>query len=86
MKLTKYEQETIINYNQEEATCEIWTADKALQRRLDKLCLESSIITRENRDEYFKRYICPKKWIKVKKPREYTGENRVKAIFTTNQL
>lgn len=34
--LTKYEQETIINYNNEEKTASIFTYDKSLIRKLDK--------------------------------------------------
>ena len=36
MKLTKYEKETIINYNQAESTATIYTHDAALKRRLAK--------------------------------------------------
>ena len=36
MNLTKYEQETIINYNNEEKTASVYTHDKALIRKLDK--------------------------------------------------
>lgn len=35
MKLTKYEQETIINYNQEEDMAQIYTCDKNLIRKID---------------------------------------------------
>ena len=34
MKLTKYEQETIINFNEEEATAEVYTHNPVLKRRL----------------------------------------------------
>ncbi len=36
MKLTKYEKETIINYNQAESTATIYTHDADLKRRLAK--------------------------------------------------
>ena len=36
MKLTKYEKETIVNYNQAESTATIYTHDAALKRRLAK--------------------------------------------------
>ena len=37
MGLTRYEQETVINYNNDESTMQIYTADPALMRRLKKL-------------------------------------------------
>lgn len=40
MNLTKYEQETIINYNNEEKTASIFTYDKSLIRKLDKRLAE----------------------------------------------
>ena len=36
MNLSLYEQETIINYNEEEATASIYTHNRALIRKLDK--------------------------------------------------
>ena len=40
MNLTKYEQETIINYNNEEKTASVFTYDKSLIRKLDKRLAE----------------------------------------------
>ena len=37
MKLTKIEQETVINFNEAEATASVYTHSKALRRRLEKL-------------------------------------------------
>lgn len=37
MSLSLYEQETIINYNQEERTAQIFTYSKALMARIEKL-------------------------------------------------
>ena len=37
MKLTKYEQETIINYNQEEDMAQIYTCDRNLIRKIEHL-------------------------------------------------
>ena len=37
MELTKYEMETIYNYNQEEPLASCYTMDKSLIRRLDAL-------------------------------------------------
>lgn len=37
MGLTRYEQETVINYNNDEDTMQVYTADPALMRRLKSL-------------------------------------------------
>lgn len=37
MNLTKYEQETVVNYNAGEQTATVYTADKAAMRRFDSL-------------------------------------------------
>lgn len=78
MAMTRYEMETIINYNQEEKTASVYTCDKALIRRLDRLCEESTEITVEKEDEYSKSYILPKKWVKVRKPRQLSDELKEK--------
>lgn len=40
MELSKYEQETIINYNEEEATASVYTHDKKLMEKLKRLALK----------------------------------------------
>lgn len=45
MELTKYEMETIYNYNQEEPLASCYTMDKALIRRLDALAEKHKEIT-----------------------------------------
>ena len=44
-ELSRYEQETIINYNQEEQLASCYTHDKALIRKLNKLMLKNKDIT-----------------------------------------
>ena len=72
MNLTKYEQETIINYNNEEKTASIFTYDKSLIRKLDKRLAEMSDMELIRRGEDFAEYSLPKKWIKVAFPRQYS--------------
>lgn len=74
--MTRYEQETIINYNQKETTAQIYTCDISLIRKLDKLCKVFPTITVAKSDNYGKAYILPKKWIKVKPPRQLSDEKR----------
>lgn len=76
MNLTKYEQETIINYNNEEKTASIFTYDKSLIRKLDKRLAEMSDMKFIRRGEDFAEYSLPKKWIKVAFPRQYSDEQR----------
>ena len=76
MSLTKYEQETIINYNNEEKTASIFTYDKSLIRKLDKRLAEMSDMELIRRGEDFAEYSLPKKWIKVAFPRQYSDEQR----------
>lgn len=37
-ELTRWEQETVVNYNNEEKIATVYTADPVVQRKLDKLC------------------------------------------------
>lgn len=76
MNLTKYEQETIINYNNEEKTASIFTYDKSLIRKLDKRLAEMSDMKLIRRGEDFAEYSLPKKWNKVAFPRQYSDEQR----------
>lgn len=76
MNLTKYEQETIINYNNEEKTASIFTYDKSLIRKLDKRLAEMPDMKLIRRGEDFAKYSLPKKWIKVAFPRQYSDEQR----------
>lgn len=76
MNLTKYEQETIINYNNEEKTASIFTYDKSLIRKLDKRLAEMLDMKLIRRGKDFAEYSLPKKWIKVAFPRQYSDEQR----------
>ena len=73
MALTKYEKETIINFNQDEVNASIYTCDSKWIRDLDKLMKKDSRISLETKDEYSKwtaTYIIPKKAVKIRLPRE----------------
>lgn len=76
MKLSRAEQETIIRYDQEESTVVCFTSDPVLIRKLDKLYLESSEIQRTKQGDYFGEYVFPKKWLKVRMPRQLSDEKR----------
>lgn len=78
MALTKYEQETIINYNQEgkEATC--FTYDSSLIRKLDSLCEKHEGIVKTRGGRGWGEYVFPKSWIKIHAPRKLSEEQRAK--------
>ena len=74
--LTKDEQETIINYNNEEKSATIFTYDKSLIRKLDKKLPEYPDIKVLRRGEDWAEYSLPKKWVKVGFPRQLSDEQR----------
>lgn len=76
MKLTKYEQETIINYNQKEKTASCFTHDHALIRKLDEFVRNGEAITVVREGDGWKEYKFPKKCVKVRFPRKLSDEQR----------
>ena len=78
MKLTKLEQETIILFNEEESIATIDTCNRALIRQMDDLSKKFIDVTCVSEDECGKCYTLPKKWIKVRKPKQYSEEQRSK--------
>lgn len=70
MKLSRYEQETIINCNVAENEASVYTADPAMIRRMDKLVAEFPKMFRTKQvTEVSKTYLVPKNYIKIRKPR-----------------
>lgn len=76
--LSNYEKETIINYNNEESTAQVFTYHRALQNKLNKLIGVNPDISVLRYGDEWTEYIVPKKWIKVSPPRQinYTDEQR----------
>ena len=86
MKLSNYERETIINYNEGEPFATVYTHNTALRRRLDQLLKTRSdeigvIHTCDNSTEY----VVPKKWIKVSPPRRTSNEAKERARQRMNE-
>jgi hypothetical protein len=78
--LTKYEQETIINFNAGEQTATVYTRDKAVMRKLDTLVIEfPEVYKLTNETEYDRTYEMPKSYINYRKPRQMTDEQRERA-------
>lgn len=78
----KIEQETIINYNQEEAEADIFTYDKRLISKLKKKGVE---LTDMNGDGSYSCKV-PKNWIKVSPPKKVSAEARAKFSETAKRI
>lgn len=76
MHLTLEEKETIILFNEADSQAKVYTCNKSMMRQLDELCKNSVEITEVLKDEHSKTYLLPKKWIKVRKPRQLSVEKR----------
>ena len=75
MKLSRYEQETIVNYNAGEQTATVYTRDKAVMRKLDTLVADfPDIYSLTEQDEVSKTYFFPKSYINYRKPRAISTE------------
>ena len=80
MNLTKYEQETIINYNAGEQMATVYTADKAVMRKIDALVTEYPDIYRVvNETDVGKEYSMSKSYISYRKPRRISEAKREQA-------
>jgi hypothetical protein len=85
--LTKYEQETIINFNAGEQTATVYTRDKAVMRKLDTLVIKfPEVYKLTNETEYDRTYEMPKSYVNYRKPRQVTAEQREKARQRIKQL
>lgn len=78
--LTKYEMETVINYNAREQTATVYTRDKSVMRKLDRLVADYPdsfmLISQTDID---KTYSMPKSYITYRKPRTVSNEQREQA-------
>ena len=73
-KLSAVERETIILFNEAEATAEIEAYNPAMKRRLEAMRRERpEDITLVRRDKYADTYIFPKKWVKIVPPRRLSA-------------
>ena len=80
MKLSRYERESILNYNAGEQTATLYTRDKAVMRKLDTLVADfpdTYMLTEQ--DEVSKTYSFPKSYVSYRKPRAVSTEQRERA-------
>lgn len=71
MKLSNYEKETIILWNEAEKTASIYTYNEALKAQLSGLCATQAEKVRQTGDNGYGglTFELPKKWLKVTPPR-----------------
>ena len=78
--LTKCEMETVVNYNAGEQTATVYTRDKSVMRRLDRLVADYpdsyKLLNQTNID---KAYSMPKLCVTYRKPRAVSDEQREQA-------
>ena len=80
MKLSRYEQETIVNFNAEQQTATLYTWDKAVMRKLDTLVADfPETYNLTGQDEISKTYSFPKSYVSYRKPRAVSTEQRERA-------
>ena len=78
--LTKYEMETVVNYNAGEQTATVYTRDKSVMRRLDRLVADyPDSYKLLNQMEIDKTYSMPKSFVTYRKPRTVSDEQREQA-------
>ena len=77
MKLTRYEQETIINFNAGDQTATIYTRDPAVMRKVDALVIEyPDTFKCIGETDIDKTYEMPKSAVSYRKPRRISEEQR----------
>lgn len=77
--MINYEKETIINFNDEEKDAIVYTCNRAMMVKMDRLCKKHPDIFRLDRqDEFSKTYSFPKKYASIRNPRIMSEEQKAK--------
>lgn len=80
MKLTRYEQETIVNFNAEDKTATLYTRDPAVMRKVDTLVTEyPDTFKCVGETDIDKTYEMPKSAVTYRKPRRLSEEQRLES-------
>ena len=78
--LTKYEMETVVNYNAGEQTATVYTRDKSVMRRLDQFVADyPDSYKLLNQTDIGRTYSMPKSYVTYRKPRAVSNEQREQA-------
>ena len=87
MKLTRYEQETIINFNAQDQMATLYTRDPAVMRKVDALVIEySNIFKCIGETDIDRTYEMPKSAVTYRKPRRLSEEQREAARQRINKI
>jgi hypothetical protein len=87
MKLTKYEQETIISFNAGEKDAELFTRDKAVIRQMDDLVKRFPDLYKQiGQTSIDKTYSFPKSCVSYRKPRKISEAKREQARSAMKRL
>ena len=79
MKMTRYEQETIINFNAEEKMATLYTRDPAVMRKVDALVIEyPNTFKCIGETDIDKTYEMPKSVVTYRKPRKLSERDKDK--------
>jgi len=77
MNLTRYEQEVVINFNADEDTATLYSANPAWIRKMDALVQEfPDVFILKRQTEISKTYELPKKLVRIGKPRKVSQAQR----------
>ena len=76
------EKETIITFDETGEPASVFTYNRALQRKLDKLCAEcpESVRNTDKRRDGSKSYTVPKNFVCLRHPPKYTDEQRANMV------
>ena len=74
MNLSPYERETIINWNQGDANAIVFTYDKSLMRKIDKIRPNNKAVTLLREGNGFREHSLPKTMLTIKEQRKYSEE------------
>jgi len=85
--LTKYEMETVVNYNAAEQRATVYTRDKSVMRRLDRLVVDyPDTYKLINQTDIDKTYFMPKTYVNYRKPRVLCDKQREQARQRMSKL
>ena len=79
-QLSRYEMETLISYNADEQTATVYTRDKVVMRKLDRLATDfPNTYKLIGQTDIDKTYSMPKSYVTYRKPRKISDEQKEQA-------
>ena len=87
MKLTRYEQETIINFNAQDQMATLYTRDPAVMRKVDALVIDyPDVFKCIGETDIDKTYSMPKSSVSYRNPRKLSEEQRAEARIRMQKI